>query len=100
MAAGGLPVAVTKNSGIRCFSETQPAEARSLTTVRRHAMSYGQNPFNPFEKQRLRDTIRREVDRFLARGGAITVLESAGDAARDCRASVWQESDRLDDLLD
>ncbi|HBO13069.1 MAG TPA: hypothetical protein DD491_09820 [Halieaceae bacterium] len=55
---------------------------------------------NPVEKQRLRDAINQEVSRFLASGGAITVLETRGPRDRDFRATAWQDGDGVDEILD
>jgi hypothetical protein len=63
-------------------------------------MYYTQLQFNPVEKQRLRDAIRQEVNSFLDRGGAITVVETAGERARASRACASQEVDSVDELLD
>ncbi|HKK31656.1 MAG TPA: hypothetical protein VKA18_14825 [Alphaproteobacteria bacterium] len=63
-------------------------------------MQHGNTNGNPVEKQRLRDAINREVNRFLATGGAITVLEAPGGRDPDYRAKAWQEGDGIDEILD
>jgi hypothetical protein len=63
-------------------------------------MYHGNTSVNPVEKQRLRDAINREVNRYLASGGAITVLETRAPGDRDYRTTAWQEDDGVDEILD
>ncbi len=63
-------------------------------------MQYSNGNVNPVEKQRLRDAINQEVNRFLEAGGAITVLETRVAGERDYRAVAWQEGDGVDEILD
>ena len=41
------------------------------------------------EKQRLRDSIARQVEQFLSGGGSITVLESPTRLETSPRGSIW-----------
>ena len=63
-------------------------------------MQHGNANVNPVEKQRLRDAIDRELNRFLAAGGAITVVETRGPRDRDYRATAWQDGDVVEEILD
>lgn len=63
-------------------------------------MQHSSAAVNPVEKQRLRDAIRQDVNRYLARGGAITVVDGPGDSATDHRARARTEGDAVDEWLD
>jgi hypothetical protein len=63
-------------------------------------MQYSNANGNPVEKQRLREAINQEVNRFLEAGGAITVLETRGPGDHDYRVAAWQEGDVVDEILE
>ncbi|MEQ8263538.1 hypothetical protein [Pseudohaliea sp.] len=63
-------------------------------------MQYSNANVNPVEKQRLREAINQEVNRFLEAGGSITVLETRGPGDHDYRVAAWQEGDAVDEILE
>ncbi len=55
-------------------------------------MSTKQITANHYEKQRLREAIRSQVEEFLSRGGTIEVFDgSQWQQNRDRRASAWHD---------
>jgi hypothetical protein len=56
---------------------------------------------NVAEKNRLRESIQHEVQRFLERGGRITVVETAtGSPAKAAHGSAWDSDTDLSAGLD
>lgn len=55
---------------------------------------------SPFQKQRLRDQIRSEIEDYIRRGGEIRVLDGAGKRDTARRASVWHQQEEVQRLID
>lgn len=63
-------------------------------------MRHTTNSASPFQKQRMRDQIRGEVEEFLRSGGEIRVLDSAGSKDKARRASAWHQQEDVQQLID
>lgn len=59
-----------------------------------------ESKLNVAEKERLRDAIAREVQRYLAEGGDITVVESPQTEQYRIKGSAWHSGFDVGPLFD
>ncbi|GEM_PF-1343105 len=59
-----------------------------------------ESSINVAEKKRLRDSIEDQVQRFLANGGSITVVDAPGSHQNNYRGSTWHTQRDVPTVLD